>query len=188
MMRVRPLAAALLAVAAPIAAAPAQQPSTVSQYQEAKRAFLGGETDPSGFLVGYRTYLFDGIEGVWYPASVLDPGSDEDASIPQVCERNGVHVTVQDEYTLSFVLNEGRDTEMTTLFTSRGGSAFGQYTDAAALLHRLALDKLPNMEQTALGPLTMNNGLATIVRPSPDILVVQSNFAIPMIYARCPAG
>lgn len=183
----RLIATALLTLPALAGPAQAQAPSTFEQYEAAKEAFLGGETDLSGFLVGYRKHLFEGIEGLWYPASVLDPGSAEDSSIPQACERNGVHITVRDEYTLSFLLNEGKDTAVETLFTSRGGSAFGQYTDAAALLHRLGLDKLPNMEQTALGPLAGNNGLATIVRPSPDILVVQANLAVPMIYARCPA-
>jgi hypothetical protein len=168
--------------------AAAQEPSAVAQYLAAKQAFLFGETNVSDFLVDYRKHLFEGIEGVWYPASVLDPASDDDGTIAKACERVASRVAVRDAYTLTFTVDEGKDTEVTTVYSSRSGSSFVQYTDPNQLLHRLGLDRAGAMEEAALGALGNSSGLATIVRPSPDILVIQSNYAVPMIWARCPVG
>lgn len=164
----------------------AQAPSTFDQYAAASEAFLAGETDISGYFESYREHIFAGIEGTWYAASILQPSGDDDETIAKACERVGVHVTVKDRWTVAFIMNEGKDKQVTTLYTSRGGSTFGQYTDAMELLRRLGLDTMEGMESAVLNALAQNNGFATIVRPSPDILVVQPNLAVPTIYARCP--
>ena len=63
-----------------------------------------------------------------------------------------------------------------------------QGTDIAALLHRLALDTGKAPKGAVPSVLANANGIATMVRPSPDILVVQTNYGMPVIYGRCPPG
>lgn len=98
----------------------------------------------------------------------------------------GVTIQVVDAYTVEFSIPVRDEDPVVTTYTTRGGNVFGVSTPAADFLRRLGLDQPEIAPNTRIVPLQNSNGIATIHRPAPDILVVQLNYGGPRIYGRCP--
>lgn len=178
---------ALLATTFALVTAPAlAQADLKSQFDAANEIFTAGAADMQDYAQAARTRFMDGIDGTYFPIWALGATATE-ADYAKSCAEGPIHVTTRDPFSFAFVQTfDGGGNNTTTIFSARGGNAFGAYTDPASVAMRLGLD-LPESPPAALtGVLNTLNGIATIARPSPDILVVQTNYGMPQIYARCP--
>ena len=161
------------------------QPLAV-QLDDAVRVFLGGH----GAIEDYQRYretVLDGIDGRWLPILIGTylPGMD----LEEFCARMAFEVAGRPPY--AFALTRPAEpknpgSEVVYTYASMGGNMFAEQVDPAQQLHWLGLDdeKLP--ESTRVGALNAINGIATVYRPSPDVLVIQTNYRPPKIFARCP--
>jgi hypothetical protein len=181
-MVVRLLLAA--AVAALATHAVAQERSVAEQYRAAFDVFQGGFDEMQDYAANYRERILTDLAGRW---AFLLPGVEDQ---PDICERLASEVTVKSRY--GFVmrrLTKDPDTFVDYSYVSRGGNTFGEYVDPDQLVRWLGVDEIadsPAGVGTLLSLLSAINGIATVYRPSPDILVIQTNYQAPKIFGRCP--
>lgn len=179
-LRTAVFAAALFAISAPALA----QADLRSQFEAANQTFTAGATNVDEYAQDTRKRLLEGLDGTWFPIWTLGPGATPE-DYAAACERAPIKVAARDQF--SFTVDQAFDGgNMVTILSARGGNAFGSYTDAASVAKRFGLDTA-NASATALASVLNGfNGIATVARPSPDILVIQTNYSVPQIYARCP--
>jgi hypothetical protein len=176
--------AALAALASP---ALAQPDDLTSQYLAASQMFAGGAAGPMEYFTSARKALLEGLGGTWFNIGALGPADDYYTS---TCEKLPVAITVRDGYSLDVSqrysnASTGEGT-LVTRYSSRGGNVFGSQADPAEMLKRLGFsEQSPAPDTTLISILNGNNGIATLVRPSPDILVIQTNYGPPQFFARC---
>jgi hypothetical protein len=180
------IVAVLMALAATTGPAAAQS-DVIGQYQAAQQLFVGEAGSASDYLTKYPKKIFDGIAGIWVDVGVLQPSAGGLDVVRQACAKVGMHVRRQDDYTILAVRGEGTERQVDTSYRSLGGNLFSQSTDATQFLRFLGLDKTNPGNGMRENALLGTNGLATIARPSPDILVIQLNYRPPQILGRCPA-
>lgn len=191
------IAAGLIVTLGLMASATAQDGQALLEaYRAASTLFLGGETDTATYNIEMTARLFHGLDGEWFDIGAVMPepfressviGAHELGIFAETCDRVGTTITILDAYTAQFSVPVHDGEPQVTTYSSRGGSVFGAFTPVPDVLRRLGLDKpdaLPNSVATVLAS---SNGIATMHRPSPDLLVVQTNYAMPRIYARCPS-
>jgi hypothetical protein len=164
-------------------------------YRSASNLFLGGKSNVTAYMTEQPGRLFDGLAGEWFeigsfmPDPFLDGaviGAYEEGLFTQHCNAVGTTIAIADAFTAEFSIPTP-DGPLVTTYSSRGGSVFGVFTPVTGALRRLGLDN-PDVQPTSYGPVLTNiNGIATMHRPSPDLLVVQINYSMPRIYARCPS-
>lgn len=181
---------AILAIAstgAVRAATTGAEASLFQQYASVSSAYFNdlGGSDPSVFQTEYPKHLIEGINGNWAQINVLDTKTDDTKKIGQLCKLRPVSVVAKDSLAIRLVLNAGKDAEVTSVYSSMGGNVYGVATDGHEILHRLGFDYDGN-PAAALNFVQHLNGVATIQKPSPDIMVIQINNEVPAIYGRCP--
>jgi hypothetical protein len=179
----RPLMAALALVGL-TSAAQAEAP-LLEQYRSASAAFLGSASLPEDYSSVYRKAVLAGIDGKWLRLELLArDGRITEAAIRQDCPSFGVRIAIKDGFSFRMTRNEGKESQVDISFNALGGNVFSQSMDAAQYL-QIDMDNPPKglLESMMID----TGGLATITRPSPDILVVQLNYRQPQIYGRCPA-
>jgi hypothetical protein len=185
-MRLMMLAAACATALAPSVCLSSE---LYDQFVAARSLFVVDPSDTSEFYANYARRLMQGIEGKWFPIGVLQVDSDEEQAdvYAKACELNAFAVSVKSDYTLVFD-RQVKNGTVTTIYTSRGGSAFGVYTDAEQLFEWLGFtdDLIKSNPMIAFSPLSNTNGIATIMRPSPDVLTIETNYGAPVIFGRCP--
>lgn len=174
------LASFLAATTAPALA----QADLKSRFDAANQIFTAGAANIEEYTQKTHSRLIEGLDGTWFSIWMLGPDATPE-DYAAACERLPITVAVRDPFTVTFDQAYDGGSLMTT-YSARGGNAFGSHTDPASLVKRYALD-MPEAPPGALASaLNGVNGIATIARPSPDILVVQTNYSVPQIYARCP--
>jgi hypothetical protein len=140
--------------------------------------------DLGAYPIAYRQKLLDGIDGFWVPLSILEPKATDVAVVASACGRVRMHIVKKDEFTFVSTRSEGSDYETITTYTAMGhggGNAFVVSPDTGKLMHADGLDRAPTpgapkQKETEL---VVASGIATIARPSPDILVIQLNYQTP---------
>ena len=184
----------LLMIAAALAIIPgmAHAASVYEQYAAARASLL---VDPSvgsseDFANTYFLKLAEGLSGRWFNIGAfgavgeLSDEKNRDEKIRELCNKNFTQILAVNSRTLEFA----RMAKLTTVYTSMGGDVYGAYTDAAAVIAFFGLGQAadqPTQANSITYLLASFNGVATIHRPSPDLLVVQKNFKNPEIYGRC---
>lgn len=159
----------------------------IEQYRGAAAAFLRSAIAPEDYSSVYRKAVLAELDGKWLRLDLLARNGDvTETAMRQDCPSFGVRVAVKDDFSFRMTRNEGKDGQIDTIFNALGGNLFSQSTDAAQYLHYLQID-MKNPPKGLLESMMIDTGgLATITRPSPDILVVQLNYRQPLIYGRCP--
>jgi hypothetical protein len=157
------------------------------QLDEARRAFLGGLDGIDEYLQHYRETIIEGIDGRWLP--ILLGTGVERGDIAMMCERLGFELAAKPPY--AFVMTRPADpkrpgSEVVYTYVSMGANRFAEQVDPAQQLHWLGLDDETMPENMRVSALNAINGIATVFRPSADILVIQTNYAAPKLFARCP--
>lgn len=177
------LAAATVALTLPSAASAA---SLFEQYQATSALLLGTAGDPGGYMTNYPAKLIENLNGVWTNIGPLQLTQDSPDLIAKTCQAQPVAVAAASPSAIKMVRNQGTDKEVTTTFTSMGGNFYGQATEPGPLLHWMGLEGDGAVAQMQMPVIQQNNGVATILRPSADILVIQTNYGTPTILGRCP--
>lgn len=161
----------------------AQERTVAEQHQSAVEIFMGGEADTESYFLNYREHILAGIAGRW-----LQTLPDVEAT-PELCERLAFEVAVQSEYAF-LMRRSAKEPALTVDYTyvSMGGNMFGEQVDPEQHMRWLGLDKMADndaMAPSRISALSSVNGIATIFRPSPDILVIQTNYRPPRLFVRC---
>jgi hypothetical protein len=177
------LVAVAAALALPSAASAA---SLFEQYQATSALLLGTAGDPGGYLANYPVKLIENLNGKWTNIGPLQLTQDNQDLIAKACQAQPIAVAAADPSMIKMVHNQGTDHEVTTTFTSMGGNFYGQATEPGPLLHWMGLDGDGPVAEMKVPVVQQNNGVATILRPSVDILVIQTNYGTPTILGRCP--
>lgn len=190
----RVVAGLIVAIGLVIPATAQEGMALLKAYRAASNLFLGGETNFTSYNIEMTAGLFDGLEGKWFDISAVIPepsrdgaviGAHEQGIFTQTCNMVGTTIAIIDAYTAQFSIPVPDGEPVVTTYSSRGGSVFGVFTPVPDVLRRLGLDQ-PDVPPNSLTPVLSNvNGIATMHRPSPDLLVVQTNYTMPRIYARC---
>jgi hypothetical protein len=174
----------VLAIVAVCSACPvlAQEAPVFEQYEQARTTFHG-DLGIDDYATSMPARLLDGLDGTWFAIGALVPETDDPAFFTQVCERFPVKASVTSPWSFSLEATTGKFTSVTD-YAARGGSVFASHRDPAAELERFGVgeDAAPDLVARILAGL---NGEATVIRPSADILVIQTAERMPDIYARC---
>jgi hypothetical protein len=174
--------AALLALTAPAAAAPAGS----SDYQLAMDIFLGGQMDPMKYTGSYAETVTRGLDGTWAPLLSLPAGAGFGDLLARVCQ--GFPATIRTTPEHGFVLtraNVKTKSQFDVVFTPMGGNMFGQYSAAAGIFGYLGMKEGAGDVSARLNVLRTNNGTAIVNRIGDSILVIQSASNLPALYGRC---
>jgi hypothetical protein len=173
----------LLGLSAPVRA---QDQSLAAQLDDAVRAFLGGHAGVEDYQ-RYRETVLNGIDGRWLPILIgtYIAGTD----VGKFCERMAFEVVGRPPY--GWTMKRPADpkipgSEVIYTYVSMGGNTFDEQVDPAQQLRWLGLDDEKVPENQRVFALNAINGIATVYRPSADILVIQTNYRPPKIFARCP--
>lgn len=167
---------------------PASADETVpEQYAAAARSFYGGKDTMTDFARSYFASIRDGLDGQWARASVMlsekEPPADVGAYVANLCEKVPVTIAVTSPYGFTVTVHHKAGDQ--TLTFNNIGNTFTESVDPEAYLKAMGLTE-ELLDRIKMQPLNGVGGLATVIRPSPDILVIQRNFILPVIYARCP--
>jgi hypothetical protein len=181
-----PLAAAALAMLTTLASPALAAPATSSDYSAALDIFLAGQQDLTKYNEAYAETVTRGLDGKWTILLTFPSGGAFASVLAAACER--VPVTIRTTPEHGFVLtkaNPKTGEKFDMVFTSMGGSMFGQYTEASGILGYLGIKEgvgTPSMRNNVL---RTNNGIASVNRLGEGILVVQTNYGLPNLYGRC---
>ena len=165
--------------------AAAKDATVFQQYESTRGIFLPDTQRIPDYIEGQAGRLMDGLDGKWFNIGALMPAQNDAELFERSCTNVAVEIRVRDAYAFDLINNSGQDTEVATTYSAKGGNAFGSYVDPTALLHRLALDTERATASTIYGVLANSNGMAAVFRPTPDVLVIQTNYGVPQIYGRC---
>jgi hypothetical protein len=180
-LRIAALATALLSAAPALA-----QSSMFDDYKTALQMYRGGSIGIENYAGELPGVLMDGIDGTWFSIGLLFPNSDSPDLFKQTCETLPITIAKRDAFSFNLTQTSKGDA-FTATYTARGGNVFGVFADAVPLLKRYGIDgpdTKPDIQMRVLG---VANGLATVTRLGTDILVIQVNYGLPEIYARCPS-
>jgi hypothetical protein len=184
-MRALLVMTSFLGIATPALAA---DTSVYDQYMAVAPAFSVDAGSPYDYMTRKPDEIMTGIAGRWFPISNLAPKSNDTSLFQKVCDRTGVTVAITSPLSMTFTMAGGSTGPVTSTYVVRGGSSFGVTVDPVALSKRLGLDiDDPQKRALMINSLANSNGLATIIRPSADVMIVETNFGFPIIYGRCPA-
>jgi hypothetical protein len=67
-----------------------------------------------------------------------------------------------------------------------GGNAYSESTPSKELLNWMGINPDAVAPDVAINAIALYNGIATMLRLSPDILIIQSNYRMPTVLGRCP--
>lgn len=138
------------------------------------------------FLSSYPIALANGLSGDWAQAQ----GTEEDKGTyaqlaAKVCVQTPVNIDASDPLHLRFSRNRGNSTIITE-YNNVGGNVYAERTDAAQLAEANGYDITNGPGQLGMARAGDDwNGISTMLRPTPDILIIQPNLAIPRTYIRC---
>lgn len=182
----KPLLAASAALAAVFSAVPAFAFDT-EEYSRAAAVFLGkaDANGPADYLLHAPKAIMSGLNGSWAAIPPV-PSGDVGALLPKLCER--MSVTFGGFSDTGFTESQGGG-KVVTRYTVWTGNAFVKSTPPEQIYARLGFDKQPPSDKLELTKQTANRlaqGIASMYRPSPDILVIQTNYSVPTLYVRCP--
>ncbi len=177
-----------LILTALLASTMARAGTVMDQYQDAARTFLADAFDASDYQLGYFKAIRGGLQGRWMSLSILFPGKeppdDWQKKLGLACEKNGSDLKIESDYQFSMT-RKSKAGELRHVYTAIAGNMFGEYVEPKQYLAFLGIDD-DRLNQMQYSPLNSVNGIATVNRPSTDIMVIQSNYRVPQIYGRCP--
>ena len=164
----------------------AQQPSPADQFKHAVNVYYGGKTSTEEYLTGYIDVLLAGAEGLWFGFSPEFAKQDVAALLDRACGGVGYfRLQRTSDYSFTLTRNPGSERPVVYTYVSMGGGVFSLQVDPEQLMNWV-FPGPEGPEADRSRALNSASGIAAIYRPSPDILVVHTNFAIPTIYVRCP--
>jgi hypothetical protein len=184
-MRLTLASAALVVLLAHPTPAPAA-PAASNDYSAALDIFLAGQQDLTKFSEGYAETVTRGLDGKWTILLTFPTGPGFANVLAAACERIPVTIRTTPEH--GFVLtkaNPKTGEKFDMVFTSMGGSMFGQYTEASGILGYLGIKEGIGGPSIRNNVLRTNNGIASVNRVRDSILVVQTNYGLPALYGRC---
>jgi hypothetical protein len=162
--------------------------SVLEQYDQTAGDYLVDPGPSDAFLTGYSAKLMDGLDGRWFPISIVaQMGPLTPEAVASACaEHRPMTIAVRDRYTIETSNTSSKGARYTTLYTAMRGNWFGVYTEPLALLAFLGIDPAdPSRAQMIAVTLQLYNGLAVLRRPSSDILAVETMFGNPVVWGRC---
>ncbi|MGD9914068.1 MAG: hypothetical protein AB7S80_08300 [Rhizobiaceae bacterium] len=162
-----------------------------AQYDAAVNIFGGGWADRQDFPGKEPQRLLAGIDGKWTELSRL--GANGPGLIAKACERVFVETRRVSDFTFVVTLVAvGKDgtVKVDTTYNTLGGNSFSYSADISAFFARLFPNGTEDKVELAarVNMARQQNGIATVYRPSSDILVIAPalNGMAPDIYGRCP--
>jgi hypothetical protein len=169
-----------------LAPALGQEQNLFQQYEAATAIFSVGNGDPAVVMRDWPAILLDGLDGDWFQIDSIIPVSNDTALFRKICAQ--AYYRVKSRGSLAFEMTRfpNTDTPLTTIYASRGGNAFGTHTDPEVLRMVFDLDDPDMKPGTAASTLALYNGTATMHRPSPDLMVIQTDYGLPSLFGRCP--
>lgn len=179
-MRIVAVLVMSLGMLAPVAG---QEQNLFQQYEAATAIFSKGYGDPSHVMRDWPATLLDGLDGEWFPIDAAIPAGNDVALFRMICEQASHRIAVRGSLAFEMTRFLKSDSPVTTIYSSRGGNAFGAQTDPEALVNMLGADARPG---TVGNMLATYNGTATLHRPGPDLLVIQTDYNAPALFGRCP--
>lgn len=156
-----------------------------AQFQAASSSWLGTLGDTDGYMVNYPKSVADGINGRWADISALHLTAENTALFAKQCDAFGYDVLAKSPLTIKMVMSAGKDDQVTFTYNSAGGNRYSASVDAAEFYHHYKLDQPGVSTDVRLQSIARMDGIARLFRPSPDILIIQTNDGIPRGYARC---
>ena len=181
----RVLLALILMLCGQVPCAEAEELSAADQFKQAVDVYYGGKTSADEYLGGYFDAVLRGAEGIWILLPPEFAREDVGATIDKACGKIGFRLVRVSDFAFTMTRNPGSPTPVTYTYVSMGGGAFSVQVDPV-LLFGMLFPKGQAPSKHGPGILNRASGIATIYRPSPDILVVHQNFAVPTVYVRCP--
>jgi hypothetical protein len=178
------LVAALLVPSVALGAGPT--PTLAEQFNAANAMMQGTASDPSSYFATYAQKMIEGLDGTWTTIGFLNYTQDNPDLLAKACQKQSITVAVEAPFAIKLTHNAGTDDEFASTYTSNGGNLFGVSTPPGPLLHRMGLDQGKMPIDASLRVISNSNGIATILRPSPDILIIQTNYGYPTVLGRCP--
>jgi hypothetical protein len=159
-----------LLVASTTPSALAQQ-SVSEQYKQARSVFLGQD-----YAATLANEIVGNLVGRWGTMPIRESGFEA------ACSSQGADIALTGS---GFTMTSGAAANpVVVTYTSRGGNVFDSKADPISVLKPYGLDQTPE-SPLALALLADTSGITTVHRPSPDIIVLQTNYGIPHVYGRC---
>ncbi len=173
-----------MGLAAPAIAAGDQ--SIEQQYRAAAEIFTAGIGGAERYLKEYAARILEGLDGTWASSTAgAVPEQDSAAFFREQCQRHPVQIGIKSRFAFTLTRSADTDHALEVIYTQKEGNWFTVYMDPLDFIDWLGLDEGqedPFVERVLR---VQNNGMATVHRPSRDILVLQNNNSYPLIYARC---
>lgn len=176
-----------VALAAPVAAQ-----DSVSDFGNAfTQAYGDGAAEPLAARLRGLDILAD-VEGSWIDAGLVMNGPAYDAELAvQAC--SFIQTVISPEGSFGFTLETSRGGELQgdrTTFVFNSGSYFTYITDLDGLAMQLFQTDDPlSLEPEMLGSTILASGVSGIARVElvgPDVVLIDSPTAAPMVLTRCP--
>ena len=162
-------------------------PSLADQFNAVDSMMQGTSGDPSSYFTTYASRMMEGLSGTWTTIGLLHYTQDNPELLHKACEKQPINVEIDGLFVVKMTYYSGSDKQFTSNYTSTGGNLFAVSTLPAQILHRMGLDQGDAPVDASLRALSSTNGTATMLRPSHDILIVQTNLGYPSVLGRCPS-
>lgn len=166
----------------------AAAPTLAAQFNAADTMMQGTASDPSSYFATYASKLMEGLDGIWTTVGFLHYTEDNPDLLAKACQKQPIDVQVAGPFLVKMTYYAGSDKEFASTYTSNGGNVFGVSTPPDPLLHRMGLDQGKMPIDASLRVISNANGTATMLRPSPDILIIQTNYGYPNVLGRCQSS
>ena len=180
------LAAVLVLTGSTPAALAAGKKISQDDQLNAVRALLLVPRGDFHFLSAYPIALADGLSGDWAQTQGTEEDKGSYAQLAaKVCVATAVNIDASDPLHLRFSRTRGNATIITE-YNNVGGNVYAERTDAKQLAEANGYDISTGAGQLGMAHAGDDwNGTSIILRPTPDILIIEPNLAIPRTYIRC---
>ena len=140
------------------------------------------------FLSAYPIRLADGLGGTWAQTQGTEEDSASFAALAkQFCAGNTIDIDARDPLRLVFTRGAGTPRQLETFYNNVGGNAYVVRTDAAELAKVNGDDITTGKGEIGMARSGEDwNGSSIMFHPTPDVLIIEPNLAIPRTYIRCP--
>ena len=164
--------------------------SIAGEVSAAIDLFRLDELGKQDFSNTYPLTLADGLTGRWAPLNLAATKGDKPAEkdLIKTCDGHSVRINAGDHFNIRIIEAPDADQEYEVTLASLGGMSFQMQPSVTMLEKANHFDPKEEYHRSSLlSVMKATSGPAVLLRPSPNVFLVQLFGQEPQIYVRCLA-
>ncbi|QKD03856.1 hypothetical protein [Mesorhizobium loti] len=154
-----------------------------ASYSKTLDVFMGGTTIED-YIAHYSDRILSNLQGKWVGMTGIG-SSDFDSVFPKACGLNPYFISGVGPLGFDMVRGKDGSNQVHSHYSLMTGNTFVQTTPQEDIVKYLGIDAKTEFDKRIAN--SNQNGIATIIKPEEDIVVIQRNYGVPAVFVKCPS-